>query len=110
MISLLSKELSRVFSNTTVQKHQFFIVRPITLTGTRTGTKPGPRYRIAMGLTAHVNSQVRGRHRSMPRSQIYSQVRHVHTRSQSRRQYTHTAGLWANMNMEADASSMGHGR
>ena len=31
MISLLSKELSRVFSSTTVQKHQFFgAQRPLT--------------------------------------------------------------------------------
>ena len=28
LISLQSKELSRVFSNTTVQKHQFFIAQP----------------------------------------------------------------------------------
>ena len=28
LISLLSKEFSRVFSSTTVQKHQFFIVQP----------------------------------------------------------------------------------
>ena len=28
LISLLSKELSRVFSSTTIQKHQFFTVQP----------------------------------------------------------------------------------
>ena len=45
-ISLQSKGLSRVFSNTTVQKHQFFGVQPSLLSGSHIQTRHWKNYRF----------------------------------------------------------------
>ena len=54
LISLLSKELSRVFSSTTIWKYQFFITQPSLLSNTHIHTKTTGKT-IALTIQAFVS-------------------------------------------------------